>query len=148
MSETKSRFRMKKGDIEIEYEALPAEVSSKFKEIFEWLKETTASAPKAKDEVTVTEETSIETKAGQKQHKRGGARSSVVSSAIDILISEGFLDTFKSSSLIMEELKRKTIPVSGIAVVQTSLNRKVPKKLDRIKDEQGKWVYKKRPERG
>jgi hypothetical protein len=134
---------MKKGDIEIEYEGLSEEVSSKFTEIFEWLKGTKTQAKETKDNVIGVKEISVEQKAGQRPRKRGGPRSSIVSSAIDSLINEGFLDTFKSASSIMEELKRKTIPVSGIAVVQTSLNRKVPKTLDRIKDEQGKWAYKK-----
>ena len=71
-------------------------------------------------------------------------RTGVIAPAIDELISEGFLNEFKNASQILEELRRKTVPVSEVKVVTNALNRRVPKTLDRIKDQQGKWVYRKK----
>lgn len=46
MSEEKSHFRMKKGDIEIEYEGKSSEANARYKEAFEWIKAVTISPPK------------------------------------------------------------------------------------------------------
>ena len=134
MSENRSRFRIKKGDVEIEYEGKSTEVSSRYKEAFEWIKSLTltTSKPPIKGEQKETKK------------KRGGPRTGVISPAIDELIEEGFFDDWKNSTQVLEELKRRTVPVSGIKPVINALNRRVPKKLDRIKDEQERWVYRKK----
>jgi hypothetical protein len=140
MSEDKSRFKMKKGDIEIEYEGASSDVSSKFSEIFEWLK--TACAISLSPELG--EGVPPKPVVQEKQEKRGGARTGVISPAIDDLIKEGFLGDFKNASQVHEELRRKNVPVSDVTPVIVALNRRVPKTLDRIKDEQGRWVYRKK----
>jgi hypothetical protein len=38
LSESKAHFKVKKDNIEIEYEGNPSEVDARFKEIFEWVK--------------------------------------------------------------------------------------------------------------
>jgi heat shock protein HspQ len=38
MSEVKSRFKIKNGEIEIEYEGLVKDVNERYKEAFDWLK--------------------------------------------------------------------------------------------------------------
>jgi len=38
MSELKSRFRIRKGEIEIEYEGPAKDVNERYKEAFNWLK--------------------------------------------------------------------------------------------------------------
>ena len=140
MSESRSRFRMKKGDIEIEYEGASNEVSSKFSDIFEWLK----TAPVAPLPPKAGEGAKPKPEEEQRQERRGGARSAVISPAIDELLKDGFLDVFKNANQVFEELKRKTVPVSDVTAVIGALNRRVPKTLDRIKDDQGKWVYRKK----
>jgi len=45
MSEERSRFRIKKGDIEIEYEGTSKEVADFRKEAFEWIKTATITPP-------------------------------------------------------------------------------------------------------
>ena len=50
----------------------------------------------------------------------------------------------KKTLRLLEELKRKTVPVSGIQSVINALKRRVPKKLERIKNERGLWVYRKK----
>jgi hypothetical protein len=140
MSEERSYFKMKKGDIEIEYEGTSSEVSSKFSEIFEWLKTApvTPLPPKPREGVLPKP---VE---DERRERRGGARSAVISPAIDGLVEEGFLDAFKNANQVYEELKRKTVPVSGVEPVIGALNRRIPETLDRIKDDQGRWVYRKK----
>jgi DNA-binding PadR family transcriptional regulator len=81
----------------------------------------------------------------QKEDRRGGSRSSVVSPAIDELMAEGFLKDFKTADQVYAELKRKAVPVIDTHTVNEALKRRVPKTLDRIKGEQGKWVYRRKP---
>jgi hypothetical protein len=138
ISENRSHFKIKKGDIEIEYEGKSDEVTSKFSEIFEWIKTAPTTSPPSKEPV-------IPQEPEKEKPRRGGPRTGVISPAIDGLIKEGFLNDFKNASLVHEELRRKTVPVSGIKPVSNALNRKVPKILDRIKDEQDRWVYRKKP---
>jgi len=102
MSEDKARFRIKKGDTEIEYEGGSKDVSSKFDNIFEWIKTAPVVViePKAEGKPPVptpTEEEKVET--------RGGARTGVISPAIDELLKDGFLDEFKTASHVLEELR-------------------------------------------
>jgi len=134
MSENRARFRIKVGEIEIEYEGESTKVSTLYKEAFEWIKMSAELPPKIKQ---------IEEK-GEAKKRRGGPRTSVISSAIDDLINKGFFDDFKNSAQVFEELKRRTVPVSSIQTVITALNRRVPKKLDRIQDSEGRWVYRKK----
>lgn len=133
MSEEKSRFKIKRGDIEIEFEGNPKEVNAKYEEAFEWVKTTPVTTP------TPSETKPPEEK--KKEEKRGGARSNVVSRAIDTLIEEGYFDEFRKIPDVIEELKRRTIPGAYYDAVLGALNRRVPEKLDRVKDTDGKWTY-------
>jgi len=142
MSERKARFRIRKGEIEIEYEGSPDDVNSRYKEAFEWIKTATVALP-PETRAAKKREKKIE-KSEEKAEKRGGSRTAVIGPAIDELIKEGFLDDFKNAHHILEELRRKTVPVSGLPPVRNALNRRVPKTLDRIKDKEGKWVYRKK----
>jgi len=139
MSENRSRFRIKKGDLEVEYEGNSAEVGERYREVFEWIKTTKIAPPERKLPREKRKE-----KEGEKEEKRGGRRTAVISPSIDKLIEEGFFDDFKNSTQVLEELRRKTVPVSNVMPVTMALNRRIPKKLDRIKDEQGRWVYRRK----
>lgn len=130
---------MKKGDIEIEYEGRSEEVTARYQEAFEWIKTFSVGTPKPKPAIKQKREKPEE----KKEDKRGGARTGIIAPAIDELIKDGFLNDFKSATQVIEELKRKTIPISGRQPVITALNRRVPKKLRRIKDENKQWVYRK-----
>lgn len=133
LSEEKSRFKIKKGDIEIEFEGNAKEVNPRYEEAFEWIKTATVYTP-APPETKLPEEK-------KKEEKRGGARSNVVSREIDKLIEEGWFDEFRKIPDAIEELKRRTVPGAYYEAVQGALNRRVPEKLDRIKDTDGKWTY-------
>jgi hypothetical protein len=140
MSEDKARFRIKKGEIEIEYEGKTPEVTARYKEAFGWMKSVTLPTPKPEP----TKKPTKEEEPQKKEERRGGARTGVISPALDELVEEGFLDDFKDSSQILAELRRKTVPVSDARPVVSALTRRVPKKLDRIRDQKGKWVYRKK----
>lgn len=131
MSEGRAHFRVKKGEIEIEYEGKSSEVNERYKEAFDWIKTATITPSEKKPP---KEEKKIERKPKKNEEKRGGARTAVISPAIDELIKGGFLDDFNRDRQVLEELERKTIPVSGIKPVRNALNRRVPRILDRIKD--------------
>ena len=141
MSEPTAKFRIKKDDIEIEYEGTPKEVDSRFGESFEWIKTVGSSSEVHKD---AKERESKGAEKDSKKDKRGGARSPLLSKAIDDLIEEGFFDSFKTVKEVFEELKRKAIPVSSLPAVRTPMNRRVADKLDRNRDENNKWVYHKK----
>lgn len=133
LSVEKSRFKIKKGDIEIEFEGDSKEVNPRYEEAFEWVKTATVHTL-APPETKPAEEK-------KKEEKRGGARSSVVSRAIDTLIEEGWFDEFRKVSDVIEELKRRIVPGTYHEAVIGALNRRVPEKLDRVKDTDGKWTY-------
>lgn len=141
MSEGKARFRIRKGEIEVEYEGSSNDVNSRYEEAFEWIKTVAVTPPILEPIEKPKKEKEPEKK---KEERRGGPRTGVISPAIDKLIEEGFFNDFKNASEVLDELRRKTVPVSGIRPVIGALNRRVPKKLDRIKDEQGRWVYRKK----
>lgn len=146
MSEGRASFRVKKGEIEIEYEGKTSEVNERYEEVMEWIKSGTIIPPK---ESQLKEKKKVKKKKSEigKEGKRGGTRTSVISDAINELIKEGFVDDFKRDRQVMEELRRKNVPVSGYKPVQNALNRRVPKTLDRIKDNERKWVYRRKQNR-
>jgi hypothetical protein len=137
MSEDKSRFKIKKGEIEIEYEGKSEEVNARYKYAIDWIKgvpisPTKHASSKEKPEGKVSEE---------KPEKRGGTRSNIVSKAIDDLVTEGWFNTARKVSDVVAELKRRTVPGAKIKTVDSSLKRRVPKTLDRIRDSDNKWTY-------
>jgi hypothetical protein len=143
-----SRFRIRSGDTEIEFEGSAEEVSSRYKEAFDWLK--TVPAKPSEEKVKNEHKPDSKTKAGEEQKQgkadsRGGARSAVISPAIDELIKEGFLDSWKTAEEVITELRRKGTPVSSTDAVDEALKRRVRAgSMDRTKNEQGKWLYRKK----
>lgn len=119
MSEGKSRFKIKKGDVEIEFEGDPKEVSEKYQHVFEWIK----SLPIVTPEVRPVEEE-------RKEEKRGGPRRAIWSPAISELIGEGFfaLPNKRGTRDVMKGLHDKGLPVTGKeAQIVTALKRKLRK---------------------
>ena len=139
--EERARFRIRKGDFEIEYEGKASEVNARYKDVMEWVK-TEKNAPPPEPKIVRGHKR--KKKEVTQPKKRGGQRPAVIAPEIDKLIEDGFLNDFKRVSDVAEELKRLTIPVSGVIPVQVALNRRVPKTLERIKDSEGKWVYRKK----
>lgn len=134
MPEGKSRFRIKKGDIEIEFEGDPKEVSIKYKEAFEWMKSFPITPVEVKPSRKKKEE--------EKEERRGGVRSGVISPEIDRLIEEGWFSEFRKIPDVMKELTRRAVPGVKLETVANSLNRRVKSgKLNRIKDADDRWTY-------
>jgi hypothetical protein len=138
MSEDRSRFKIKKEDIEIEYEGKSSEVTERYREAFEWIKTVIPAPPEPKVSKKKKEKKEKEEK---KPDRRGGTRSNIVSRAIDDLITEGWLDTPKKASDVFAELQRRTVPGAKLNNANEALKRRVPRVLDRIKDTNGKWTY-------
>ena len=135
MSEGRYRFRIKKGEVEIEYEGDSKEVDTKYNEAFIWIKSTSEISSIVKS----TKEAPKEKKEGS---VRGGRRSRVISPAIDTLIEEQWLNEFKKEEEVVAELTRRGIPGANEKNVGEALKRRVQAgKLDRIRDKDGKWTY-------
>jgi len=137
LSESESRFRIKKGDIEIEYVGKPSDVNSRYEKAFEWVKGVPPISPPHQMPIggKIKEE-------GEKPDRRGGARSKIVSRAIDEVISEGRLDTAKKAPEVLEELKRRAIPGVSLNNVNEALKRRAQSGvLERIKGTDRQWTY-------
>jgi hypothetical protein len=138
MSEVRSHFKIKKGEIEIEYEGRVEDVNQRYKEALDWLR----SAPKTTEEKRInhTKEGEVE-----KEKKRGGARKSVFSPKIDELINEGFfkLPNRKKMTDVAKALQEKGLPVTGKEeVILNALKRRLGKTLKGTKtgDEWSFWT--------
>ena len=84
MSERVARFRITKGDIEIEFEGDATEVNTRYEKAFELIKTSITST-----------QGQLEVASPKEEKKRGGSRSNDVSRAIDSLIEDGYFDEFK-----------------------------------------------------
>jgi uncharacterized protein YajQ (UPF0234 family) len=121
MSEAKSRFRIKNGEIEIEYEGLVKDTNDRYKEALDWVK----SAPRRGGTVKV-EETGKE----PEERKKGTRGPEIWSPAIDNLINEGYfkLPNKRDNKAVMKALEDKALPVKGKAkIILQTLMRKVRK---------------------
>ena len=136
-----SRFRIRSGDTEIEFEGSAEEVSAKYKEAFDWLKQS-PPVPQLNAKRRFAKTKASQLPSGEpKEDKRGGARSRVISPAIDKLIESGYFNDFRDADQTLTELK-KTIP-ADIDAVTEALKRRAGKTLDVINNE-GKKVYRKK----
>lgn len=140
MSEGRARFRIRKGEIEIEYEGKSSEINAKYEEAFEWITTVTITPPKHEPprKKKKIEREELE----KKQDRRGGTRSNVVSRAIDELVSNGWLDEAKTTSEVLAELERRAIPGITINNVSESLRRRARSGvLDRIRGAGRQYSY-------
>jgi hypothetical protein len=140
MSEDKSHFKIKKGDIEIEYSGNAKDANSRYKEAFDWVKTATVAALIPPEKTPTPKPKEIGGKPG-----RGGLRSNVVSKAIDGLVSGGWLDKAKTPSEVLKELERKAVPGVTIDNVSEALKRRARSGvLDRIKGTGKEYTYMKK----
>jgi len=114
MSEVKSRFKIKKGEIEIEYEGLVDDVNERYTEALDWFK----SMPVKEGEEKKEEE----------EKKKGTRGPEIWSPAIDGLIQEGFfkLPNKRDRKAVVKALEDKALPVKGKEnIILITLTRKV-----------------------
>ena len=149
MSEERSHFRIKKGEIEIEFAGESSEVAERYNEALEWIRTVSETPQRKKPETKkiepIEEEQKMTEEPEKSAEKRGGRRSSVVSKEIDKMIEGDWFDEFRVPAEVKKELERLRIPASGSAV-RNALYRRVGKTLDRIKDPEKGWIYRKMPE--
>jgi len=134
MPEGMSRFRIKRGEAEIEYEGCSEDVNDKYKEAFEWLKSAPLKGSK-KD---------LEGVKGKEQGgKRGGAQKALFAPKIDELIREDYfkLPNKRKISDVLRALMEKGLPVTGKDdAVLIALKRRLGKTLKGTK-EKDEWVF-------
>lgn len=137
MSEIKNRFRVRNGEIEIEYEGSLKEVNERYAKALEWL----ASQPKAralKKKVSGEEE--------EEEDRRGGLRKPIYGKKIDELESAGFFKERKSLDEVIKGLLTKNVPTKGSKArnaILMSLRRRVAQKNAKLKGttEEDKWYF-------
>jgi len=119
MSEAKSRFRIRNGEIEIEYEGLVKDVNERYKEALNWLRSIPREEVEEKKEM---KEKEVEEK------KKGTRGREIWSPAIDSLIQKGFfkLPNKRNNKAVIKALEDKALPVKGKThIILTTLTRKV-----------------------
>jgi hypothetical protein len=131
MSEMKSRFRIKNGEIEIEYEGPLKDANEQYKEALDLIK----SIPLQK----------LAEKKEKKEEKKKGKRGTEIwSPAIDTLIQEGFfkLPNKRNKQAVVKKLEGKALPVKGKAsIILITLTRKVRRgELKGTKGPEG-WTF-------
>jgi len=131
---TKVKVNLQEKYFELEgSEEFVTEMTEQIKEMFE-------TSPVSKPK----KDSKKDDKDSDKKSKRGGKRSSVISPAIDKMIDDGWYDEFKTIAETVTELKRISVPGVNSINVGMALSRRVPDKLDRIKNNDGKWTYRKK----
>lgn len=77
----------------------------------------------------------------KEKEKKPVVRTKGVAAEVDKLIEEGWVDDYKRSAVVLKELERRAITGVYIQAVDSALRKRVGKTLERKKDEQGNWVY-------
>lgn len=119
MSE-RSRFRIKNGEIEIEYEGPVKEAKERYENAFKWLT-SRPGKPRIKEGETGKKTGTAEE--AKKKDKRGGKRRTLYSPKITELIEEGFFkEGRKSLDEVLEGLVPKNVPTKGRNARSSILN--------------------------
>jgi len=132
MPEERAHFKLRNGEIEIEYEGPLKDANERYKEALDLIK----SIPHKKPE---------EKKEGKEEEKKKGKRvPEIWSPAIDTLIQEGFfkLPNKRNKQAVVKKLEDKALPVKGKAgIVLITLTRKVRRgELKGTKGPEG-WTF-------
>jgi ribosome maturation protein Sdo1 len=138
MSEDRSRFSIKKGEIEITYEGKTEDVNNRYREAFAWVVKTGAD-----------EATSAHVSGRKKKTIGAGAEKSKpekhakgVAEVISKLMEESWFDKDRKNTEVLEELERQGVTGVYLEAVDSALKRRLKKKtLERHKSESGDWVY-------
>jgi len=136
LSEVKNRFRVRNGEIEIEYEGPLQEVNKRYDKALEWL----ASQP-AKAHTPKKSESAEDEKEG-----RGGLRKPIYGPKIDELENEGFFKKRKSLDEVIKGLVTKNVPTRGSKArnaILMSLRRRIAQKDAKLKGttEEDQWCF-------
>jgi hypothetical protein len=137
LSEAKNRFRIRNGEIEIEYEGPLNEVNKRYDKALEWLASQPAKA-------TVPKKKEFDER--EKEDKRGGLRKPIYGPKIDELESEGFFKKRKSLDEVVKGLVTKNVPTKGHKArnaILMSLRRRIAQKNAKLKGatEEDQWYF-------
>jgi hypothetical protein len=136
MSEDKSRFKIKNGEIEIEYEGPIKDANERYKEAFDWLKSIPHEA--------IGKKMDREKKEGAEEKKKGTRGREIWSPAIDALIKEGFfkLPKRRTTKEVLKALEDKALPTQDKGhIISVTLTRKVRRgDLKGTKSSEG-WTF-------
>lgn len=125
MSEDKSWFKIRKGEIEIEFEGTTEEANNKYAEAFAWIKSVSTGENLGK----LGKDKEIK-KADGEEKKKGTRGPEIWAPAIDSLKNDSFFKLPKRRSLqdVSKALADKALPVLGKGkVIKQTLVRKVRK---------------------
>lgn len=133
MSDAKNHFKIKNGDIEIEYEGPLAEVNKRFDKAYEWA--TTSPSKVTHKEKTEKEEQAEDVDAKkEKKDKRGGVRKPIFAPTIQRLIEEGFFKEKRSVDDVSTKFEEVGLPVRGKRnAILTSLRYETSKRDSKLK---------------
>ena len=138
LSEMKNRFRVRNGEMEIEYEGSLNEVNKRYDKALEWLtsEQITSTKQKGKDQNASV----------AKKDKRGGARKPIYGEKIDELVDEGFFSKRKSLDEVIKGLVPKNVPTRDAKArnaILSNLRRKIANKNAKLKGttEQDVWYF-------
>lgn len=137
LSEVKSRFRIRNGEIEIEYEGPLKDVNEHYEDAFEWL---TTRQTKRREK----QKEKVEEEEGKKKGKRGGARKPIYPPEIQRLKDDNFFETKKSLDEVVKAFESRGVPTRGKRVaIRNALVRDTRKKDSSLKatKEDDTWVF-------
>lgn len=136
MSEIRSHFKIRSGEIEIEYGGPVEEVNQRYKEAFEWIK----SNPK----IDILKKGRAKEETVPEDKKKTTHGREIWSPAIDALISEDFfkLPARRTTTEVLKALEDKALPTQGKSHnISVTLTRKVRRgNLKGTKGPDG-WIF-------
>jgi hypothetical protein len=138
LAESKNHFKIRNGDIEIEYEGPLPEVNKRFDQAYLW-----ATSPKTKPLKNKDKEID-EGQGEKKKDNRGGPRKTIYTGKIEELIEEGFFAKRKSLDEVMKALFLKNVPTKGAKAknaILASLRRRIANKDSKLKGSQEEDIW-------
>jgi len=141
LTEVKSRFKIRSGEIEIEYEGPLKEVNERYESALKWL----TSQPRKESRKRGKKEKKKEEEE-EKKDKRGGPRKPIYTPKIGELVEEGFFAKRKSLDDVIEGLIPKNVPTRGSRArrgILTNLRRRIARRDAKLKGakEEDIWYF-------
>jgi hypothetical protein len=135
LSEVKNRFRVRNGEVEIEYEGPLKEVNARYGKAVEW-------ATSQLSKVTIPKKE--ESRERVKEDKRGGARKAIYPPEIEKLKKVNFFKPKKSLDEVIAKFESLIVPTRGKRnAILTALKADTRKKESKLKaTKEGKdWYF-------
>jgi hypothetical protein len=104
LAESKNHFKIRNGDIEIEYEGPLTEVNKRFDETYKWVTSQKTKTPKKKEKET------DEAQEENKKDKRGGPRKGIYPQWVQKFKKDGFFKQKKSLDEVIKKFEDSGIP--------------------------------------